>query len=149
MSKALGLIRTLRERWKGTIVAKDPNFGVDRTYEIFLNPTSSELRDIEQDSVYSYEGVRFLADPKEKYVYVWSSSVLHHTVFEKLGLSDDHARKKQWAGFGEINRGVIYPDDYLVEGASLAEELRISQELENGDYDFMERYGFNLIAVKR
>lgn len=55
--------------------------------EIFVNPSWSEISKIDE---VEQRGVRFIADPKKKKIYVWPAyEAIHLTVFEK-------AMKKNW-----------------------------------------------------
>jgi len=57
-----------------------------RLSNIFVNPNSKELKEIEKKS---WGGqVRFLADFKEKKLYVWSSELIHYTAI--VALADEN-----------------------------------------------------------
>jgi len=50
-------------------------------YEIFINPTSSDIKDLKKAGT---EYVRFLVDPKKKVVYMWDEDLIHADVIQKL-----------------------------------------------------------------
>ncbi|MFA5025079.1 MAG: hypothetical protein WC503_01030 [Candidatus Shapirobacteria bacterium] len=70
----------LSEEW----VTSVKNF--KRVSDIFVNPNSKELKEIERKS---WGGqVRFLADFKEKKLYVWSSELIHYLAI--VALADEN-----------------------------------------------------------
>lgn len=138
MNKSQRLLEMLNEEW---VTGIERSRGAETFYyEIFKNPKPSEIKDLLDQSRY-YKGARFLADPKRKEVYVWSSDVLHSKVFEHMGYSVSFAYGKFWAGTSDYFSG-----KFLVNKEELVK--RVAKGLLDGDYDFMERYGFDLSLVK-
>jgi len=84
-------------------------------HEIFVNPTSSDIKDLKKAGV---KIVRFLVDPNKKKVYVWDYSLLHVDVMERLPGVDEWDEKlimKYIPGTGEIkgNKIKMYNSDEI------------------------------------
>lgn len=75
--------------------------GNDITFEIFVNPTSKELRELFLDS--SDGAVRYVADFKSKKLYVWKSDYIH---LEGLNALHDMIPDLKTGGFDFLTTGV-------------------------------------------
>lgn len=69
--KAVDLIKLIEEYF--TTYSRMGN-----TTEVFVNPSRKELI----DAIRVYDGVRFIADPNTKKVYIWSIDVLHQFMYD-------------------------------------------------------------------
>jgi hypothetical protein len=73
-------------------------------YDMFVNPTKKELREIESQSFQGY-GFRFMADFKEKKIYMWSNEVVHQEMIEKnQSLFPQIIWKEYWHNADEADR---------------------------------------------
>lgn len=145
------ILKNLREEWESST---DSMQGGEYR-EIFVNPTKQELRDLEEFSGMST--VKFIADSDKREIYVTSSDVYHYKIAEEVGLNSNYEMTK-YSGKGNISGGLVeatafcdalnfnrqlkYEPDYLER----AEE--IYSEIINGEYDWMEKYNFDLSVVK-
>lgn len=65
----------LKENYVGSLTGQFKDF-----IEVFVNPDSKELRDLSKDA----NIIRFIADAKERKVYMWDGEELHLNIIESL-----------------------------------------------------------------
>ena len=138
----------------------DAHYGGD--VEIFINPTSRELRDLK--NVYGY---RFFIDFKKKNLIIFQQELFHRSAMDtKAGKYLDFDWYKYWAGtekaieyifmgdcndyFKDVNSDALWdletevdPDDEIYE--SLLEKLKV---LASHNYSWLKKYGFNPKEIK-
>jgi len=79
------------EEWKATIKF------LGEVYEIFVNPTRKDLRDIKIAS----DVARYIIDFEKKKLYVFSAELMHIAVAKELGIPYDFNKKIKGYKFGE------------------------------------------------
>lgn len=124
--------------------------------EIYVNPNREEINQIIAD--YDRDNVRFLADKGKNEVYVAAADVLHNDLADKLG--DSRYKYMQYMmnafpGNGKVKSGKIvvtrWTDLFFSsDDEDLANRLKeLLKEILNGEYDWMEKYSFDLKEIKR
>ena len=132
-------------------------------YEIFVNPTFQELKDLSK-------AVRFITNKERREVYVADSMVIHEEIMREI---IDKFPQSDWKGavlqnlFGigkngggevEITRfNDVWDfyrdkplDTYKSDKYDEKEELnQVCLDIVFGEYDWLERYNFNINAIRR
>lgn len=97
-------LNNLLEEWKAT-TQKITAHG-KRTFEIFVNPESNEVRKLVQvGSIGSYKQARFIVDYEKKKFYVFSAELTHVHAANELKIPYDSGKsdEKFHFGWGDIN----------------------------------------------
>ena len=81
-------------------------------HEIFVNPTKKELDIVYNEEPYNeyYSGIRFIADNKNKKLYVFNSNLLHGYAVEKIF----KAKRITFDLNYQLITGIIENNDYTV-----------------------------------
>ena len=94
-------IDLLLEKWLGTVRTFTPPAG---DYEIFVNPSKSEYRDLMMD-----DGIRYTIDFRDKKIYVTSANVIHQDLWNVIPNLPDF--DKYWSSYDGY-RDMIYTGDF-------------------------------------
>lgn len=73
-------------------------------YEIFVNPTREELKDLTKDS--KYKMVRFIIDTSKKKLYVFDAHLLHHYAAREINIPLKY-EERYIPGMGKYHNGKI------------------------------------------
>jgi hypothetical protein len=125
-------LRELMEEWFKTV----KNIEGD-TYEIFVNPTQKDIKDLNKAGI-GY--VRFLIDLHDKKVYIWDGDELHQDVSRKI--------KKPYRLKG--TKGYAWGSGYLVKGSKIRFSNYSTDRLFYGDAkeikntDWLSKYFIDL-----
>lgn len=135
--KLKNILRDIREKWVASTEY------LNEYVEIFKNPSKKEIIDLKSES----EDVRFIALEGEGDVYVTHSFMFHPDLAEELGINEDY--KDNFSGIGRIDRGVIIAYA-LSDVINLRKDKynNLKEKILNGDYDWVERYNFDLSTIK-
>lgn len=121
--------------------------------EIFQNPSRSEFRDIVDFSGRRMgDSIRFIAVKESMNVYCTSADVFHRTMVREI---DEIDRMEgvygNFSGMAELEGGEVevshWSDVFEMEGY-FPFLYELCEDLINGDYDWMERYNFDLSLIK-
>lgn len=99
----------LKEEWANSV--KSPWTFKKKLFDIFVNPTSKELKELKKYQI----GVRFIVDNKNKKMYVFSSDLLHNSAAAKLNLDYTRFSTKRtdlYFGEGSISGNKILVDNW-------------------------------------
>jgi len=94
--------KDLNEEWADSF--KPKKFGDHKTQELFVNPTLKEINKV----AILYKGIRyirFLANTKNKKLYVFSPSILHYEIAKNLKLSTRPNETKDYWGTAKKEEG--------------------------------------------
>ncbi len=80
--------------------------GYDDDYEVFVNPSKRDIRDIMDKSGYGY---RFLINFRDKKFYAFSANTYHQVFFDYLSKQE---RLPEWTPYWQMGKG----NDYLFSG---------------------------------
>jgi hypothetical protein len=118
MLKAKHIIDLIPEEYYTRIKAK---YAKDLSFEVFVNPSTREKRDL-------FEMVKFIADLKEKKVYVWNEYGLLHQDFwqsdKSRNLYHDTLNRKTILGYASNKGGKLVMNGF--DGGHFVEELLLS-----------------------
>lgn len=120
--------------------------------EIFKNPSKSEINDILEFEGNKSNNIRFIAVKRTEDIYVTSIDVFHITiVYEIDEFENSWDIVNNFSGIGEVFGGRKIEvsekfSDYLYEYPNKL--YNRCAEIVDGDYDWMERYNFDLSGVK-
>jgi len=95
-------LKELLEEWKASV-----KYSSKKSYDIFVNPDSKELRDLGRSEKENY--IRYIIDFKKKKLYIFSSELVHDLASTELGIPYDFNHKVVDYKFGEafIKNGKI------------------------------------------
>lgn len=116
--------------------------------EIFVNPTKQEVVDIENfDGVKWGNNVRFIALKENKKVYTSTGDVLHWMIKDVADLSNSDVAGS-FRGMGVADFGEITVTKF---GSNISdkEKRMMANDLINGEYNWMEKYNFDLSKIKQ
>lgn len=142
------LLSEIKEKWySGTKSNQNGDYR-----EIFVNPSKSDIKDIEEFGGFRFgNGFRFIADKYKKKVYVGSGDVFHMTIAEEIGMDNHEMINEHFAGIGKKDGNKIkangFTDAYEIS-AFRESYANLCIEIIDGEYDWMERYNFNLKYIK-
>ena len=106
--------------------------------EIFVNPSRSELRELG-------EKYRFIAVKEEQNLYVANIEILHPILAKKINKYSSYVKYFAGMAIAERNKIVVedFSDSYFFQKYNIEEYfLSVFEEVKNGEYDWIERYGF-------
>lgn len=137
------------------------------TYDMFVNPSKKEIAEIESQS-FNGEGFRFLADFKEKKVYIWSTEIIHAQMIEDNPKTFTqilwneywaHAMDADRFLSGTIENGSVESDIWRafdskanrLKGNMAREGLQKAPfwNMERNDFKWLAKYGINPNEAKR
>lgn len=121
--------------------------------EIFVNPSKSELLDLEE----ILEEIRFIADKEKKEVYVVNEDVLHVNLAKVAVGREGKYVINNFSGQAAVRRGIVYFREFSNEYLEYYEERGekvvdliegIYNDIMGGEYDWLSRYYFDLNTVR-
>lgn len=128
----------------------EDNYG--KMVEIFKNPTQQEIKEVVPDpsggggllGSMGQDEFRYLVDNDD--LYVWSSepAYLHQDLANDLGIGVINGEEGVWAGKGKYNRGNI-----KIKKANYIRDGKTDDMLLEGEFDWLEDYGFDIEKLKR
>lgn len=132
---------------------KGLNFNVhgdDYYYEIFKNPNKSEIKDCLRANVWgaSYDALRYLAVKDTGEVYIFHPDITHNSIKHEVGISFEDMKEKNLAGVAEFKGNKLCPRYELMDIVTKWRRREIKKELDEGVWDFMERYYFDLSELR-
>lgn len=108
---------------------------VGKDYEIFVNPTHSEMKE------FGKEGFRFLADAKEKKLYIFNVYILHQMVVNDIW-PDKDLYTMPWMLPG-ITQGFppkLEQLSSLTDGAKKVYSKKYYEGIKKYEWDWLNRY---------
>lgn len=127
----------LDEKWDRTVRAKS-----GKHIDVFKNPSRSDIKDALGDEIGGgYGEIRFVADRDYKDVYIWNAntSLFHIDVINDLNLG------YVYKGIAEYNAGDL---EVRIGESNVEEDDRLLLDILNGEYDWLDKYNFDLSVVK-
>lgn len=121
-------------------------------YEIFKNPSLDEIREVLNDKYEGDEEIRFIADYQEEDVYIASTELVHSDIADlsDLAWSSSVVDKRYFPGIAYYRGTELEVDVYFLEcSVGLYNVEKIIDDVLNGEYDYLERYYFNVNKLKR
>lgn len=105
--------------------------------EIFVNPDRKEIREVASRG----ESFRFIGDKEIKSLYVADVNVLHEEMQEEIGNMKQH--------YFDLFSGVAINEGRYVRIYYDNLNCNIDDEILEGEYDWVERYNFNIFELKK
>lgn len=132
------IIENINEKWDSTIQAKSGKY-----VDIFKNPSRRDIKEALGDIRSGYGELRFVADNEYKDVYVWNAdtSLFHIKVI----------RGKNLGGIGVYKGVAVYNAGELevkIGESNIDTDDILLLDILDGEYDWLERYNFDLSVVK-
>lgn len=117
--------------------------------EIFKNPTVQEIKSIEEETQVGI--VRFIADKESRDVYVNASEILHSHMVKEIDELQKEDILEKFSGIGYVDGNKIIASElagtYREAGTDEYSE-KISSDILEGEYDWLENKNFDLSEVK-
>lgn len=149
MDKINEIVTKIDEKWiKGTKSTFKKEYR-----EIFKNPSKEELLQLDELGIEKYgENIRFIAINKSKNIYVTSADVFHTSMKREIPELVPEDFTTTFSGAGGFKRGkveVTWWTDELNDPKHERSLYNICKEVILGDYDWIERYNFELGLFKQ
>ena len=131
------ILRILNEEWYTTVPDKSGEH-----VDVFINPSRRDIKDaLEGEIGRGYGEVRFVADGGNENVYVWNAntSLFHRTVIDEFSLG------YVYKGIAKYDAGDL---EVKVGESNIEHDDMLLMNILDGNYDWMERYNFDLSIVK-
>lgn len=139
-------IRNILENLKEEFMT-DSKSNVTGDYrEIFVNPSRSEIRDLNETEI----TVRFIADKRNRDVFVAGEDVFHERIAKEIGMNSYEWIKECFAGVGSIVNGKIQPEDFTDayhNESNMSDFKILLKDILTARYDWLERYNFDLYYI--
>lgn len=104
--------------------------------EIFKNPDRKEILSVAR----SGEGFRYIADKRSKNLYIASQDVLHQEMQEEIGNMKDH--------YFDLFSGIAQNKGNYVDVKYGDLNCNIEDQIVEGEYDWVKKYGFRMRDLK-
>lgn len=110
----------------------------DDYFEIFSNPTFNEIKKIE-----SFPYFRFIADDKNKKVYVFNSNLLHSYAAKNLNIFTYYIPTDEYLfgeGVASVKSKKIIGDRMFFLEAAIHDKLPIAKKVLKKDWSWVNKY---------
>lgn len=121
--------------------------------EIFKNPTLDEikvsLRKADPNFGEKNSHLRFLAIKDREEVYVWNPLVTHVEVEKDVKMKFREMKDYNIAGMAELINNRLVPNFKMMDSVISRRKSEIVVEIKNGEWDWLEKYHFDLSELER
>lgn len=137
-----GIITNLNEKF---FISTESRYG--DYIEIFKNPKMDEIKSIatKRDR---YKSVRFFIEKNRRTIYIWNPEAIHKDVAIEFGYSFEEMKNKNLAGVAILQGSKLIFGHSNIATIDKYRRRELSEEILNGEYDFMEMYYFDLDPMK-
>ena len=118
--------------------------------EIFINPTSGELRDIKEfGGVREGDNLRFIAMKGSQDVYASSADVFHRTIVEEIDGLVQEDIWENFSGIGNVDRNGMVNitgfSDFILKDKNYLYD--VCTDIVNGEYDWLALHNFDMSYI--